>query len=106
MTIGQEHDNHLLRLVDELCQLSAETEWVEFKKDYHSPQLIGEYISALANSACLKYKPKAYLLYGIENRTHAVVGTSFDPYIEKAKGNQDQLKAASRKRARDMDARR
>jgi ATP-dependent DNA helicase RecG len=53
--------------------------------------MIGEYISALANAACLKYKPKAYLLYGIQDRTHAVVGTSFDPYTEKGKGNQDLL---------------
>ncbi len=53
--------------------------------------MIGEYISALANAACLKYKPKAYLLYGIEDGTHEVVGTSFDPYTEKGKSNQDLL---------------
>lgn len=47
--------------------------------------MIGEYISALANAACLKYKPKAYLLYGIQDETHEVVGTSFDPYTEKGK---------------------
>jgi len=91
MTFGQEYDSRLIRLVNELCQLSAETEWVEFKRDYHSPQLIGENISALANSACLKYKPKAYLLYGIRDNTHEVVGTSFDPYKTKGKGNQDLL---------------
>ncbi|MCY3990070.1 MAG: hypothetical protein OXF50_02445, partial [Caldilineaceae bacterium] len=48
-------------------------------------------VSALANAACLKYKPKAYLLYGIQDETHEVVGTSFDPYTEKGKGNQDLL---------------
>jgi len=45
----------------------------------------------LANAACLKYKPKAYLLYGIEDETHEIVGTSFDPYTKKAQGNQDLL---------------
>jgi ATP-dependent DNA helicase RecG len=53
--------------------------------------MIGEYISALANAACLKYKPKAYLLYGIQDETHEVVGTPFDPYTKKAQGNQDLL---------------
>jgi ATP-dependent DNA helicase RecG len=91
MTISRIHDSRLVHLVDELCQLSRETEWVEFKRNFHPPQMIGEYISALANAACLKYKPKAYLLYGIQDRTHAVVGTSFDPYTEKGKGNQDLL---------------
>ena len=91
MTISRIHDSRLVRLVDELCQLSGETEWVEFKRNFHPPQMIGEYISALANAACLKYKPKAYLLYGIQDRTHEVVGTSFDPYTEKGKGNQDLL---------------
>ncbi|MDE0140785.1 MAG: ATP-binding protein [Caldilineaceae bacterium] len=91
MTASQDHDSRLVHLVDELCQLSGETEWVEFKRNYHSAQMIGEYISALANAACLKYKPKAYLLYGIQDETHEVVGTSFDPYTEKGKGNQDLL---------------
>ncbi len=91
MTASQDHDSRLVHLVDELCQLSRETEWVEFKKNFHPPQTIGEYISALANAACLKYKPKAYLFYGIEDGTHEVVGTSFDPYTEKGKGNQDLL---------------
>ena len=91
MTVDQDHDNRLVRLVDELCQFSTETEWVEFKNDNHPPQAIGEYISALANAACLKYKPKAYLLYGIQDKTYEVVGTSFDPYNTKGKGNQDLL---------------
>ena len=85
MTASQDHDSRLVHLVDELCQLSGETEWVEFKRNDHSAQMIGEYISALANAACLKYKPKAYLLYGIQDETHEVVGTSFDPDNERAR---------------------
>ena len=91
MTISRIHDSRLVRLVDELCQLAGETEWVEFKRNYHSAQRIGEYISALANAACIKRRPKAYLLYGIQDETHEVVGTSFDPYTKKAQGNQDLL---------------
>ena len=91
MTISRIHDSRLVRLVDELCQLAGETEWVEFKRNDHSAQRIGEYISALANAACIKRRPKAYLLYGIQDETHEVVGTSFDPYTKKAQGNQDLL---------------
>ena len=78
-------------LVDELCRLPGETEWVEFKANYQPPQAIGEYISALANASCWKAKPRGYLIFGINDETHEVVGTSINPYTEKAKGNQDLL---------------
>jgi len=32
-------------------------------------------------------KPRAYLVFGIEDKTHAVCGTRFDPAAEKAKVN-------------------
>ena len=91
MTVGQNHDGYLIRLVDELRQYSGETEWVEFKKNHCAPKVIGEYISALANEACLKYRPKGYLLFGIQDETNEVVGTSFNPHTKKAQGNQDLL---------------
>ncbi len=34
-----------------------ETEWVEFKQNFHSCEEIGEQISALSNSACLHRQP-------------------------------------------------
>ena len=75
-------------LIEELRALPKETEWVEFKKNYYDPQLIGEYISALSNSACLENKEYGYLVFGIENETHALVGTSFNPKQKKV-GNQE-----------------
>ena len=91
MTISQDHDGYLIRLVDELRQYSGETEWVEYKRNHCTAELIGEYISALANEACLKHKPKGYLLFGIQDETNEVVGTTFNPYTTKAKGNQALL---------------
>ena len=79
----------LKALLEEPCLLPSETEWVEFKLNYISPEEIGEYLSALSNSACLRWKPKGYLVFGIENNTHIVKGTTFDPGKEKGKGNQD-----------------
>jgi len=46
------------------------------------PQALGEYLSALANSACILGKPPAYLVFGIEDSSHAVVGTSFSGSAE------------------------
>lgn len=80
-----------IALIDRLRALPTETEWLEFKRDRHEPQEIGEYLSALANSACLSGQPCGYLVFGIDDATHAVFGTRFDPYATKAKGNQDLL---------------
>ena len=78
---------YLRSLVRELCMLPAETEWVEFKVGITDPQAIGERISALANGAALQSENTAYLVWGIHDRTHEVVGTRFSPENAK-KGNQ------------------
>jgi ATP-dependent DNA helicase RecG len=80
-----------IALIDSLRTLSAETEWLEFKRNRYEPQLLGEYLSALANSAALAGQPRGYLLFGIDDATHAVVGTQFDPYATKGRGNQDLM---------------
>ena len=71
--------------------LPTETEWLEFKRNNVDPQEVGEYLSALANEASLGNQPRGYLVFGIDDATHDVVGTRFDPYAAKAKGNQDLL---------------
>ena len=40
--------------------------------------MIGEYISALANSAALCNKEHAYLIYGVDDKSKEVLGTDFD----------------------------
>ncbi len=82
---------NLIDLVDRLRAHPSETEWLEFKHNKADPQEIGEYMSALANEASLCNQPRGYLVFGIDDRSHEVVGTSFDPYAMKAKGNQDLL---------------
>lgn len=79
---------YLVGLVNELCKLSAETEWVEFKLNEADPTEIGEYLSTLANSAALVGKASAYLVWGVENGTHRVVGTQFFPRDTKV-GNEE-----------------
>jgi len=66
-------------LLRELAALPMETEWVEFKHNKAIPDDIGEYVSALANSTALHGKTNAYILWGIEDGTRRMVGTSFHP---------------------------
>jgi ATP-dependent DNA helicase RecG len=75
-------------LLDKLRRLPKETEWVEFKQNYVEHEEIGEYISALSNAACLHDKRNAYLVYGVEDKTHAVVGTTFEPKHAKVGGEE------------------
>ncbi|MDX5934117.1 ATP-dependent DNA helicase RecG [Acidithiobacillus thiooxidans ATCC 19377] len=75
-------------LLAELRKLPREVDWVEFKHDNATPEEIGEYLSALSNAAALAGKVQAYLVWGIDDATHDVVGTRFDPASAKV-GNEE-----------------
>jgi len=79
---------YLQALLRELCALPFETEWVEFKHNKADPEEIGEYISALSNSAVLCGKNSAYLVWGVDDKTHNIPGTTFSP-AETKKGNEE-----------------
>jgi predicted HTH transcriptional regulator len=78
----------LCALLVQLAALPEEVEWVEFKASFKDPEEIGQYLSALSNSAALKRKPKAYMVWGVEDQTHRLIGTTFRPRRTK-KGNED-----------------
>jgi len=67
----------LIKLVDELRALPKENEWVEFKSGNATTKRLGMYISAISNAACIHNKPFGYLIFGINDNTHAVEGTEF-----------------------------
>ena len=75
------------QLLQSLRGLSRETEWVEFKENNSDPEMIGQRLSALANSAALLRRPCAYFVWGIQDGTLAAVGTTFRPHAEK-RGNE------------------
>lgn len=81
-------DDFLVSLIKELCKLPNETEWVEFKQDNTNKDEVGEYISALSNSAALKDKDFAYLIWGIRDKDHKIIGTKFSPKRTKV-GNEE-----------------
>ena len=63
-------------LVKELCKLPSETGWLEFKTNNSDPIMIGEDISALANSATLLDHDFAYMIWGVEDENHNIIGTN------------------------------
>lgn len=75
-------------LANELRAQPRETGWLEFKHNNAEPQDIGEYLSALANSAALEGKAHAYVLWGVDDATHDVLGTTFDPSTKRI-GNEE-----------------
>lgn len=75
-------------LVRDLISANRETEWIEFKVNNTDPEEIGEYVSALANSAVIHDQEWGYLVYGVKDKPVEVVGTNFDPY-KNIKTNQD-----------------
>lgn len=77
----------LLNTLLELLRLSREPDTVEFKSNLDEPDLIGQYISALANTAALLGRDRAWMVWGVEDARHAVKGTTFDPFHRKM-GNQ------------------
>lgn len=79
---------YLSGLINELRSLPAETSWVEFKENNAKPKDIGEYLSALSNMAALEGKANAYLVWGIEDGTHDIRGTTFEPRKRKV-GNEE-----------------
>lgn len=82
--------DYLTGLVHELRRLPAETEWVEFKRNYDDPIEVGEYISALSNAAALADRNCGYMVWGVEDGSHSLVGTTFNPTLTK-KGNENLL---------------
>ncbi len=82
-------NEELIALIDELRALPKENEWVEFKSgNATTNDKIGQYISAISNASCLNNESFGYLVFGIDNNTHDVVGTNFK-LKNKKEGNQE-----------------
>ena len=69
----------LTNILDSLLILPAETEVVEFKRAERNfdDRDLGQDFSALSNEANLKGRPCAWLVFGVENHTHEVVGSQY-----------------------------
>ena len=74
-------------IVNETRSHSVELPWIEFKVNFEDFQAIGEYVSALSNTAALFSQPHGIMIWGVNDETHAIEGTTFDP-SKSTKGNQ------------------
>lgn len=73
-------------LIKNLASMPSETEWIEFKVNDSNGLMIGRNISALANSAAYHNREHAYLVWGIEDDSRALVGTKFNYRTAKGRG--------------------
>jgi|GEM_PF-507298 len=86
-------DQSALKALLETLIHTWENEVVEFKQagnDYSSDR-IGEYFSALSNEANLRGLDCAWLVFGVHNKTRAIVGTSYRVEPERLQGLKYQL---------------
>ncbi|MDR0506826.1 MAG: putative DNA binding domain-containing protein [Dysgonamonadaceae bacterium] len=72
-------DQELHRILSDAVSLPAENEIVEFKeaKNGYDFDKIGKYFSALSNEANLKGRSCAWLIFGVENKKHQIVGSQY-----------------------------
>ena len=72
-------ENELTAILSRLRALPAETEVVEFKKAKNGfgDDELGQYFSALSNEANLKSVPYAWLVFGVDDKTHEVLGSNY-----------------------------
>ncbi len=75
-------------LFEKLLTVSKENEFIEFKDSNYNPDKVGERISALANGAALLGQAYGYLIFGVQDATHQVVGTTYKPTLEKIGGEE------------------
>lgn len=75
-------------LKDLISYYGRENEWIEFKVNNEKPEMIGEYISALANSAMLQDMNKAYLIFGVDDESLEIVGSKVNLKSQKS-GNEE-----------------
>ncbi len=80
---------NITNLVQSLVSLPSETAWVEFKHNNDERETIGKNISAVANAAALNERSYGYIIWGVDDTTHEIIGTSFN--LSKVKNGGQEL---------------
>src|SRR5580698_4391587 len=78
-------------LIEEFANSDSELSCVEFKLNNWNPKRIGTLISAISNAARLYDEPCGYVIWGVQDETHEIVGTKFRPIAETAQGQPLEL---------------
>ncbi len=82
------NEQEIREIIYQIKALPRECEWVEWKWNNSDPQEIGEYLSALSNGACLSNQQFGYLIFGLDDETKEIIGTSYHPKSDKIKGQE------------------
>ncbi len=77
--------NNIPALVNRLCAFPRETEWFEFKSNDAKPERLGQNISAIANAAAISEKPHGYIIWGVQDENHRIIGTTFNPAMKRVR---------------------
>ena len=86
-------EQHALNAQLEALISTWENEVVEFKQagNYYDTNKIGEYFSALSNEANLRGQERAWLVFGVSNKTRSVVGTNYREETERLHSLKQQV---------------
>lgn len=76
--------NRYIDIFENLLTFNDEYEWFDFKENWFSKDEIGEYISAISNGAAFCGKEYGYIIWGVNDKTKKIVGTTvnFDRDID------------------------
>lgn len=69
---------NLTEILEDLISHDYEEDWFEFKENWYEPHALGEYISGMSNAAAMAGQEYAFFVWGVQNDSHEVVGTTFD----------------------------
>jgi predicted HTH transcriptional regulator len=80
---------NLESLIRNLVRLPSETSWVEFKLNCYDAEMIGQRLCAIANAAVLDDRRVGYIIWGVDDVTHEIKGTTEDFPTVKVDGKQE-----------------
>lgn len=78
--------------LEKIIEEHDESEIMEYKSNFDDSQKLGEYISALGNSELMLHQSVAYFIWGVQDKTKEIIGTTFNPGQKASRHNQMPLK--------------
>lgn len=84
------NDIKLVQIIRHFLSEPTEQPHVEFKENNSDPETIAKNISAITNTLIKNNIPRGYIIWGVTDDAHEIVGTSFIPETKK-KGNEDLI---------------
>ena len=84
------NDDKLVQIINYFTSQDTEKSHVEFKMNKDSPEVIAKNISGITNIMIKDNITRGYIIWGIDDKTHEIVGTKFQPE-KKKKGNEDLI---------------